>query len=658
LSNLRIRILRVATRTLSPVMPPLRSFLSSRSRVAHFAQQLLDRFDLLQDVVLSLFRGDPRERYERWIAAYDTVTDADFALMRHEQSRFSEARRFSLIVPLANTSEESLAVLAQSLLAQVYERWEVDFVPMMPVDERAVTFVAEAGRSDSRFRPITKREQLTADAWNDALKSGVSEFVILVDPGISLRPHALFLLARTIERYPDATLVYADDDVIDETGFRSDHYFKPDWNEALLRCQNYLGGFVAFRRSLALEVGGCAEELDGDCAWGLFLRMTAGGPPATIHHLPFVLSHRRTGHPAGEPGADGARRERVARALERRIARVGYQAQVEPVGDSSYRTQYALPDREPSVSIVIPSTCKLEFLRPCLDGVLKRTSYSELEVLLVVNGIRESGPEQREYLNVISAEPQVRVLPYENRSFNFSMVNNWAVGQARGELVCFLNDDTEVIRSDWLSAMVAHVRDRVAAVGAMLFYPNERIQHAGVLLGPGGVAAHMYSRRRRGVRGYHDCALVDQDVSCVTAACMLVRRDIFLDLEGFDEAFAIAFNDVDLCLRLREAGWRIVWTPSAELYHKESASIGRHNAGDREDEWILESDLMRSRWGEDLLSDPHYNPNLSLDPLQLWEPAFPPRVSPPWRTDTRERGIDRVDLLRSYRSRPSGGTHA
>jgi GT2 family glycosyltransferase len=622
-------------------MASLRSFVSSRRRTAGIAQRLLDRFDPLQDAVLALLRGDPLERYERWIAAYDTVSDVDLSAMRDEQSRFTQALEFSLVVPLTQASNSLLPALAESLLAQVYERWEVDFLLPTPVDDRAISFVAGAPSRDARFRPVVGSAQPLTSAWNAALRSGTSEFVVLVDPQVSPRPHALFLLARAIERHPEATIVYADDDVLDERGLRREHYFKPDWNEALFRGQNYFGGLVAFRRSLALEVGGCEEELDGDYAWGLFLRMSAGAPPETIHHVPFVLSHR-VREPAGTPD-EGERREGVARALEHRLVRIGEPVQVEPVGEKSYRTRYAPPEGRPIVSVIVPSTCDLEFLRPCLDGVLNRTSYSDLEVLLVANAIRKNGAEQTEYLDALACRSRVRLLSYDDGPFNFSKVNNWAAEQARGELLCFLNDDTEVIGSDWLSAMVAHVvHDRVAAVGAMLLYPSQRIQHAGVLLGAGGVAAHMYSRRHRDTRGYHDRALVDQDVSCVTAACMLVRRDVFVDVGGFDEALAIAFNDVDLCLRLRKAGWRIVWTPSAELYHKESASIGRHNAGARADEWIVESNLMESRWGQELLCDPHYSPNLSLDPLQLWEPAFPPRLSYPWRTGARERGVDPV----------------
>jgi O-antigen biosynthesis protein len=281
---------------------------------------------------------------------------------------------------------------------------------------------------------------------------------------------------------------------------------------------------------------------------------------------------------------------------------------------------------------VMPTACRLEYLQPCLESVLHRTSYPNLEVILVVNEIRKQVPEQQEYLDVVARDPRVRVLVYEDRPFNVAWASNWAVESAQGELLCFLNDDTSVIERDWLSVMVAHaLQDRVAAVGALLVYPNGRIQHAGVILGVGGIAGHADAGEARHNSGYHERLLVDQDVSCVTGACMVVRRDVFQATGGFDESLPGAFNDVDFCLRLRKAGWRIVWTPHAQLYHRESVSIGRHYSRDRESEWTAEASLMATRWPDELGRDPYYSPNLSLDQLQLWEPAFPPRVSYPWR---------------------------
>jgi len=634
LSKRQITISRVATRALWLSVSALRSLVSRHTRTADYVQRALDRFPAVQDAIGQLPRRDARRRYERWIAAYDVVGEADLSAMRAELSRFAEPRLLSLVVPLTHASDVVLEAFAQSLFAQVYERWEVNFVSTLPIDEHLATSLAQLSSRDRRFGPLPEAAGSVADAWNAALRSSATEFAVVVDPRVSLRPHALYLFASTIERDPDAVLIYGDEDVIDESGSRSDHYFKPEWNAALLRSQNYLGDLVCFRRSRALAVGGCQEEPDGDCVWGLFFRMTADASSDAIHHLPFVLSHR----PTASAHVNRKRRDEVARALEQRLASIGEPGQIEPAGEASYRTRYALPRHPPTVSIIVPTTCTLELLRPCLDGILHRTSYSDLEVLLVVNGERENTREQREYLREIAALPQVRTLFMNDRPYNFSKTNNWAAEQANGELFCFLNDDTEVITADWLSTMIGHVlRDRVGAVGALLLYPNGRIQHAGVVLGAGGVGAHLYRSMPRGAHGYHDRAVVDQDVSCVTAACVLVRREAFSSVGGFDETFAVAFNDVDFCLRLHEAGWRIVWTPGAQLYHKESSSLGRHYTAEDQNRWRFEWNLIRSRWGTKLMSDPHYSPNLSLDVLQLWEPAFPPRVSYPWRPRSMEQ---------------------
>jgi hypothetical protein len=522
-------------------------------------------------------------------------------------------------------------VLIESLLHQVYGPWEVDFVGGHVADAVKATVAG-----DSRFRFSDPTTVTHAVAWNDALRSAQGSFLVVVEPDLILRPHALFHIAATIERHPDCALIYADEDEIDEDGTRSHHDFKPDWNEALLYSQNYLGALIAIRRDVAVEAGGCMDERDGDCVWGLVLRVSAGAADRSIQHVPFVLSHR---HVQG-PQVHAQSRE----AHQERLARVGQDAELRPVGASNYQILYALPRDAPSVSVIVPSTCNPELLGPCLEGVLNRSSYPDLEVILVVNEIQTRLIEVDRYLDGVAGLSRLRVLFHENRPFNFSWVNNWAVNQTRAELVCFLNDDTEVITADWLDVMVGHVlQERVAAVGAMLYYPDDTIQHAGVVVGAGGIAAHNYRGSQKGSGGYHYRALVPQDVTCVTGACMLVRRHVFVDIGGFDEALGIAFNDVDFCLRLRASGWRIVWTPSAELYHKESRSIGRHDLGERQDEWERARRMMTDRWSEELLADPYYSFNLSLDPLQLWEPAFPPRVAYPWKVATTKL-------------RPAGGT--
>ena len=626
-----IGIDRFTTRVLWSGVSASRSFVARHQRVAHQVERAFERFPWLSDAIVRLSRRDERERYEAWIAAYDAIGESDLAAIQREISKLENPPLLSLVVPLEDVAVDVLAEFATGLGEQVYDRWEVRFVNTLPLDAPVVKSAEALSSRDPRFRaPLAGGS--AADAWNAAVESAASDSVVIADPNVALRPHTLFLFARLISRHPDAALIYADDDVIDDAGRRFDHYFKPDWNAELLRSQNYLGDVVCVDRRRAVAAGGFREELDGDAVWGLFLRLTAVAPGDAIHHLPFVLSHRRSARIR-----TAAESSDVVRAHEQRLASLGEPAEVEPVGDASYRIRYAAPTDKPKVSVIVPTTATVEYLRPCLEGVLNRTSYGNVEVLVVISGTEEKD-EPHAYLRAVAAAPNVRTLHFGDRPFNFSRTNNWAAENATGELFCFLNDDTEVIEPDWLSTMVGHVlRDRVGAVGALLLYPNDRIQHAGVVLGAGGVAAHLYKSMPRGIGGYHDRAVVDQDVSCVTAACLLVRREAFSNVEGFDEQFAVAFNDVDFCLRLQEAGWRIVWTPSAQLYHKESSSLGRHDTAEGGTQWKFERDIIHRRWGTKLMSDRHYNPNLSLDVLQLWEPAFPPRVAYPWRFRSTER---------------------
>jgi cellulose synthase/poly-beta-1,6-N-acetylglucosamine synthase-like glycosyltransferase len=262
-----------------------------------------------------------------------------------------------------------------------------------------------------------------------------------------------------------------------------------------------------------------------------------------------------------------------------------------------------------------------------LDSLLKTTTYSNYAILLLVSEASYEISEQRLFLEKICHDPRVRVHTYSNRPFNFSWVNNWGASLTRAPILVFMNDDTEVITPQWLDRLVARVMlPGVAAAGAMLYYPNNTIQHAGVILGSGGVANHAFRHLPRGDGGYFARAAIDQDLSCVTAGCMAIRREVFEAVGGFDERLAIAFNDVDLCMRIKQAGGRIVWTPSAELYHRESVSLGSHNSPQRAGRFKMETDFMLQHWGDSLLMDPAYNPNLSIQGGRMFQLSFPPRL--------------------------------
>jgi cellulose synthase/poly-beta-1,6-N-acetylglucosamine synthase-like glycosyltransferase len=311
------------------------------------------------------------------------------------------------------------------------------------------------------------------------------------------------------------------------------------------------------------------------------------------------------------------------RAIEEVLALKGITAQVKssPLG---YEVNYPAPVPLPRVSILIPTTGNPALFGPCLESILQRTTYDNFEILVLVNEVEFTRPDHARALALAAADARVKMRSYSDRPFNYSWINNWGAKQAQGEFLILLNDDTEIISHDWIEKLIARVSlDGVGVAGPMMYYADNTIQSAGVILGIGGVAHHVFSGEPRGTRGYFGRACLEQDFSCITAACMAIRKDLFFEVGGFDEKLPAAFNDVDLCMKLRRAGWRIIWTPTAELYHKESKSLGRHDAGARAEQHLADIALMRTRWGPFLDSDPYYNRNLSL--RYSYELAFPPR---------------------------------
>ena len=377
---------------------------------------------------------------------------------------------------------------------------------------------------------------------------------------------ALYRVAKEIVAHPEADLIFSDEDYIDAEGKRFGPSFKGNWNPALMLSRNAVGRLGAFRRSLVEKVGGFRPGfgLDHDLA----LRCARATSPAQIRHIARVLYHRRT------TVAETISWEVGQRAIMEHVAECGARATVRYAGPQSYQVEYAVPSPPPLVSILLPSTCEARLIEPCLQSLLARTSYQNLEIFLLVN--ERCRPRAAE-LATKFASSRLRPLAYPDRPFNYSWVNNWGASQASGEFLCFLNDDTTIITPDWLERLVARASlAGVAAAGPMLLYPNEAIQHAGLILGLGGVADHACRGLPRGSYGYLDRGRLEQDVSCVTAACMVMRSAVFRELGGFDETLVVAFNDVDLCIRVRAAGWRMIWTPAVELYHHESASVGRY----------------------------------------------------------------------------------
>ena len=403
---------------------------------------------------------------------------------------------------------------------------------------------------------------------------------------IRLRPHALLLLAEALITRPDAVLVYSDEDRLDAGGRRRDHWFKPDWNPSLLLSTNFVGGLAALPLQRVRELGGIGAR----GSWGLYLRLTHDVDPARVVHVPHVLVHRKLGDTAAAaPSPD---------AVQAYLESAGVDAAVEPVGTVGVRVVRRLPTPAPPVRLVVATGCLHDRVGSCLESVLQKTDYPDLRLSLVVDDRMEDDPGKRPVVERLTADERVDVLRYPYRSFSYAWVHNWAVSQVEEELLCLLNDDIWVIEPRWLELMIGHVlQPSVGAVGARLLYPDGTVQHGGVILGTAGVAGHYHHGLHRASGGYHGRAVLDQDLSCVTAACMALRRDTYEMVGGFDEGLAIAFNDVDLCIKLRGAGWRIVLAAGAELVHRESTSLGPPDAPARRERFAEECQRMEARWG-------------------------------------------------------------
>ncbi len=596
--------------------------------------QLPRRLRERREAIAESSRSSREETYEGWIRAYDTLDESDFDGM-HELERALDYRPLvSVLMPVFDPPEAILRAAIDSVRAQVYANWELCVADDSSTQAHVVD-VLDGYRSDDRVRVVRRSENggISA-ASNSALELARGELVALLDHDDLLRPHSLLLAVNEFAKRREVCFVYSDADKIDENGRRVSHYFKPDWNRALLRSQNYLCHLSVIRADLVWKAGGFRGEFDGSQDWDLNLRIAELLPAEAIAHVPHVLYHWRAisgsvaaeGHEAKPYASDAARR-----ATEEHLRRTGRNGYVLPV-DAHQKVRFLVPRPRPFVSVVVPSTARESLLRPCLEGLLSATAYRELEIVVAVS---ESAVDERatcRFLEDVAAKPRVRLVTSPHRGFNFSQTMNEAIAQTDAELVLLLNDDVEVVHDDWLEALVeCALEDDVGAVGGLLLYPDGTIYSAGMLLGARGVAEHLYHRRRWDVNGYSNRARLPQDVSAVAGTCMLVRREAFDVVGGLDESFPVAYNDVDLCLRLRRGGWRIVYQPDAVLVHRGSASFGTYWHG-RDAEHGHDAERMRARWGAALTDDPMHNPNLELDASHPDRLAFPPRGSYPWRS--------------------------
>lgn len=563
----------------------------------------------------STFEDSP-EAYAKWIEQYDQIDDTTRATLRAAIDVLARRPLISIVVPTYNTDISLLQQMIDSVRAQIYPDWELCIADDASPNAAMRASLAEYAARDTRIKVVFReRNGHIAEASNSALALATGDYVALLDHDDILPEHALYMVAKSINEHPDARLFYSDEDKLSPEGQRISPYFKSDWNPELFLSQNLFAHLGVYETALVRQAGGFRKGFDGSQDHDLTMRCVEIAGHAAVHHIPHVLYHWRV--IPGSTAAAGSEKpyalDAGIRAVQDHLRRTGIAATVEQTASDIglMRVRYALPSPPPLVSIVIPTRDGVELLRQCIESIFARSTYPNFEILVVDNSSVK--PETLQYFETLRSRSNVEVLR-DDRPFNFSALNNAGVARTKGEFVCLLNNDIEVISPDWLEELVSiAAQTGNGAVGACLWYPDDTLQHGGVMLGVGGIAGHIHTRLRRGAFGYFGRAVSAQNFSAVTAACLVVRRSIYDQVQGLDEALAVAFNDVDFCLRVREAGYRNVWTPHAELYHHESATRGPDLTPEKAQRFLGEIQLMKDRWGELLEHDPAYNPNLTLD---------------------------------------------
>ena len=571
----------------------------------------LKHYGLREFLVRLSERMEPEEvPYGPWFEKHKASREQ---LEKQRARKWDRTPLLSIVVPAYRTPEEFLEQMMDSLLAQSYENWELCIANGSPEDDRMQKVLREYTKKDSRIRVKNLEENLgIAGNTNAALAMASGEFVGLLDHDDLLAPNALYEVADRIVADEQTDVLYTDEDKV--TTDLKEHFqphFKPDFSIDLLRSNNYICHFFVVRRTLLEKTGGFRREFDGAQDYDFIFRCTEAAEK--IVHIPEVLYHWRTHKEstADNPVSKMYAFEAGKRAIESHLERCREQGVVSHTKDMGfYRVDYPVQG-SPLVSVVIPNKDHSDMLMRCVNSIKEKTTWKNYEIIIAENNSVQK--ETFDCYQKLQEDSRIRVITWEGE-FNYSAINNFAVREARGEYLLFLNNDVEVISEGWMTFMLGNCqREEVGIVGAKLYYPDDTIQHAGTIIGIGGIAGHAFLNMPRSRTGYLHKASIQLNVSAVTAACMMMKRSVFESLQGFEEGLSVAFNDVDLCLRTVQAGYLVVYLPWAQLYHYESRSRGAEDSEEKIRRFQGEIEFMRSRWIGLLKSgDPYYNKNLTL----------------------------------------------
>ncbi|HET9645921.1 MAG TPA: glycosyltransferase family 2 protein, partial [Burkholderiaceae bacterium] len=537
-----------------------------------------------------------------------------------QASRISSWSWHPLVSIVMTTSDTPVSLLREcldSVLAQSYPHWELCIADDASVCTEVRTLLSGYAKREARIKlRMRERRSQVSRASNDALELACGDFIALLDQEGVLARHALFTLVEALQERPASQILYSDEDRVGADGSRCDAFFKPDWSSDLLRSHNYVSHLLMLRRDLVETVGGFRDGFEGSEHYDLLLRCLAHlKDRAAVLHVPSVLYHWRK--PLNSTPAAHEQKpmetESARRALQEHADVCSPGVHVSVIAPGLYRHRWPIPDPAPLVSLIVPTRDGLHLLHRCIDSIVQRTTYPHYEILVVDN--QSADRETLAYLELLPvvSRGRVRVLSYDHR-FNYAAINNHATRHARGTVLGLVNNDVEVISPDWLTEMTSHtVREEIGCVGAKLYYPDETIQHAGIVLNGEGVARHPHKHVERGSEGYFSQLRVVRNVSAVTGAVLLVRKAVYEAVGGMDEEhLEVAFSDVDLCLKVRAAGLSNLWTPFAEFYHHEAKTRGSDTAPEKQARLQREAEVMKTRWGRLLERDPFHSPNLAL----------------------------------------------
>lgn len=548
------------------------------------------------------------DNYKTWI--YNNEPNEN-EIKKQEKFKFEYEPKISILIPMYNTNELFFKELITCLKEQTYKNFEVCLADGSEVENKNLK---KYFSDDDRFmyQHLNGNKGISENT-NAALDMATGEYIALVDHDDVLPCFALYEVIKAINNNPSVEFIYSDEDILDSNYERKNPYFKPDFSPYTLRSCNYICHLSVIKKTLINKIGKFRSKFDGAQDYDMILRATENAK--LIVHIPKILYHWRAHNNSTSQNTDSKSYAFVAgkKAIEEQLKRLDIKGSVESLETpGTYKVNYEIINN-PFVSIIIPNKDSIEDLNKCISSILKST-YSNYEIIIVENN-SESRKIFEFYNKLEKNHKNIHIVKYIEKGFNFSKINNFGRKFAKGEYILLLNNDVEIISENWIEEMLGICEQKnVGIVGAKLLYPDNSVQHAGVILGIGGVAGHIHKNIKDSDPGYFSRAVIINNFSAVTAACMLVKIDIFDEVEGLDESFEVAFNDVDFCMKVRKKGYLVVYTPFAKLHHFESKSRGLEDTPEKQRRFEGEIKRFKNKWHEELENgDPYFNKNFRLD---------------------------------------------